>query len=115
MLHRSDLLGAVSGAFVLREQLVTLFRDDQEDTPARGALNQTSALSTEGTEVLLRLPPVEAERSSILRFHQACLSAFLEYGPRVADRHQIQWPARLVEALLQRLARELGAEFVRSA
>lgn len=115
VLHRGDLLGAVSGAFVLREQLVALFRYDQEDKPARGALNQTSTVSEAGAEVLLRLPAVEAERSSVLRFHQACLSAFLEYGPGVADRHQVEWPARLVEALLNRLAREFGAAFVQSA
>ena len=81
------------------------------DGPSRGALNQTAQLSPQSVDVLLSLPPLVAERSSVIEFHRACLAAFLEHGPRIASLHQVKWPARLVEALHERLARELGAEF----
>lgn len=80
--------------------------------PARGALNLTAQLTSEGVDALVRLPALAADRASILEFHRACFAAFLEHGRRVADRYQTRWPTRLIDALHARLAREFGADFV---
>jgi predicted nucleotidyltransferase len=112
VLHRNDLVGAIAGSGLLRELLVALLRYEQVGKPARGALNETAQLTSEAAKVLGGLPPLAADRASILQFNLACLAAFLDYGPRVADRYGVEWPARLVEALDARLNREFGDEFV---
>lgn len=112
VLARDDLVGAVSGACLLREHLAALLQYELMGQPARGALNLTIQLTNEGADALLRLPALAADRASILEFHWACLAAFLEHGPRVADRQHVRWPARLIDALRTRLTREFGAEFV---
>lgn len=112
VLPREDLVGAIAGSGLLRELLVALFRYEQVGQPARGALNETTQLTSEAANVLCRLPPLAANRASILEFNWACRAAFLEHGPRVADRYGVEWPARLIEALDARLAREFGDEFV---
>ncbi len=111
VMNRGDLVGAIAGSGLLREHLVALFRYELVDKPARGALNETAQLTSEGAKVLVGLPPLAANRTSILGFSWACLAAFLETGPRVADRYGVEWPGRLVDALHAQLAREFGDEF----
>ncbi len=114
VLGRDDLVGAVSGACLLRDHLIMLLQSELVGQLARGALNLTAQLTSDGVDALLRLPALAADRASILGFHRACFVAFLEHGRRGAVGYQARWPTWLIDALHARLAHEFGDEFVES-
>jgi predicted nucleotidyltransferase len=110
VLHRDDLVAAVSGSGLLREHLITLLQCEQTGRARTGALNQTESLSAAATSALLGLPALCAEESSILDFNRSCWEIFIQHGPAVSQQYQTEWPGQLVEAVRSRLARDLGME-----
>jgi predicted nucleotidyltransferase len=110
VLHRRDLVGAVSGSALLREHLVTLLQYEQTSQTRTGALNDMNALTPEAASTLLELPALCAEESSIIDFNRSCWDIFIRFGPTISQQYQAEWPRRLVEAVRSRLARDLGVE-----
>lgn len=110
VIHRDDLVGAVSGSGLLRELLITLLRYEQTGQIRMGALNETKSLSPGAASALLALPTLRAEKSTILEFNRACWDVFIRLGPPIVQRYQAEWPTRLVEAVRARLARDLDLE-----
>jgi predicted nucleotidyltransferase len=110
VLGREDLVGAVSGSWLLREHLITLLQYEQAGRILTGALNETKSLSAAMGQTLVGLPALCAERSSILEFNRSCWEIFIQFGPGISQQQHTKWPDQLVEALRSRLARDLGME-----
>jgi predicted nucleotidyltransferase len=110
VLHRDDLVAAVSGSGLLREHLITLLQYQQTGRTRTGALNQTESLSAAATSALLGLPTLCAEKSSILGFNRSCWKIFTQFGPTISRQYHTEWPAQLVEAVRSRLTRDLGVQ-----
>jgi hypothetical protein len=110
VMHREDLVGAVSGSGLLREHLITLLQCEQTGQARTGALNETKSLSPAATSALLGLPALCAGKSLILDFNRSCWEIFIQFGPRISRQYHTEWPTGLIEALRSRLARDLGME-----
>lgn len=110
VLHRGDLVGAVSGSGLLREHLVTLLQYERDGQTRIGALNQTRLLSPPATSALLGLPALHAEQASIIGFNRSCWAIFSEFGPKICRQYATPWPGALVRAVRARLARDLGVD-----
>ena len=111
VVHRGDLVGAVSGSGLLREHLITLLQYELTGQVMTGALSQTTSLSPAATSALLGLPVLRAEESLILDFNRSCWEIFIQFGPRITQQYRAEWPTGLVDAVRSRLARDLGMEF----
>jgi len=111
VVHRGDLVGAVSGSGLLREHLITLLQYELTGQVMTGALSQTTSLSPAATSALLGLPVLRAEESLILDFNRSCWEIFIQFGPRISRQYHAEWPTGLVDAVRSRLARDLGMEF----
>ncbi|GAA4995672.1 nucleotidyltransferase domain-containing protein [Actinopolymorpha pittospori] len=112
VMHRGDLVGAGSGSGLLREHLITLLKYEGPAQTMRGALNETKSLSPAATSAVLGLPALCAEESSILDFNRACWEIFAQFGPKISQQYDVEWPTALVQAVRSRLARDLGVELV---
>lgn len=110
VMHRKDLVGAVSGSALLREHLVTLLQYQQIGQTRTGALNDTKSLTPAAAAAILGLPALCAEESSILAFNRACWDVFIQYGPGIGAQYGVDWPRGLVKAVRSRLTRDLGIE-----
>lgn len=110
VVHRGNLVGAVSGCGLLREHLVTLLRYERPGQTRTGALNDTRSLTPAATSALLGLPALCAEECSIIDFNRSCWDVFIEFGPRITRQYHADWPTALVEAVRSRLARDLGVQ-----
>lgn len=108
VIHREDLVGAVSGSGLLREHLIRLLQYEQTGRTRTGALNETKSLSAAAVQALLGLPALCAEASSIRDFNHSCWDIFIRFGPQISERYHAKWPDQLVEAVRSRLARDLG-------
>lgn len=112
VMHREDLVGAVSGSGLLREHLVTLLQYEHTGRTRTGALNETKSLSAAAKTAILGLPALCAEDSSILDYNLSCWEIFTQFGPRISRRYDTEWPSQLIAAVRSRLARDLGVELI---
>lgn len=110
VVHRNDLVGAVSGSGLLREHLITLLQYEVTGRIRAGALNQANSLLPAARSAILALPALRAEEASILDFNRSCWEIFRQFGPRISQRYGIAWPINLVTAVRSRLARDLGVQ-----
>jgi hypothetical protein len=77
VLGRDELVTAASGAGLLRQMLTTLLRYRAEGDRLSGALHLSRVLPPGELAALAALPPVYAERGSVVRLHLACAGMFL--------------------------------------
>ena len=77
VLGRDELVTAASGAGLLRQMLTTLLRYRAEGDRLSGALHLSQVLPPGELAALTALPPVYAERGSVVRLHLACAGMFL--------------------------------------
>jgi predicted nucleotidyltransferase len=110
VMHRADLVGAISGSGLLREHLVTLLQYEHTGRTRTGALNETKSLSATAKTAILGLPALSAEESSIVTFNRSCWEIFIQFGPRISQQYDAEWPSQLIDAVRSRLARDLGVK-----
>jgi len=77
VLGRDELVTAATGAGLLRQMLTTLLRYRAEGDRLSGALHLSRVLPPVELAALAALPPVYAERGSVVRLHLACAAMFL--------------------------------------
>lgn len=110
VIHREDLVGAVSGSALLREHLVTLLQYEQKGQTMTGALNDTRSLTPAAASAVLGLPVLSAEKSAIIEFNRSCWNIFIEHAPTISEQYDVEWPAGLVEAVRSRISRDLNVQ-----
>lgn len=110
LIHREDLVGAISGSMLLREHLVSLLRYEQVGQTMTGALNDTKSLTPVAAAAVLALPALHADKSAIVEFNRACWDIFVQRGPAICQRYEVEWPADLVSAVRTRMMRDLSLQ-----
>ena len=103
---RGELVSAVSGAALLRQTLITLFRYRAEGAAMTGALHLNRVLPADDLAALAALPAATAQRSSVIEAHLACARLFL---PAARAMLRDRYPAALEQACLTHLEATLGA------
>lgn len=107
VLGRDEMVTAVSGAALLRQMLTTLLRYRAEGDRLSGALHLRRVLEPHEISALEALPPVYAERGSVIRLHLACAAMFL---PVARDLLGESYPFDLEDACRQHLHAHLGVD-----
>jgi len=105
---REEYVLGVSGAGLLRTMLIQLMLEDVAVEDRGGALHLSPLLPPERMGALTGLPPLSANRDSVIAVHLACAEAFLPLARRLAERTGMAWPTTLEEACRARLNRDLG-------
>lgn len=108
VLGRDDLVTATQGSHLVWGELVNLCLLLDPETSRMGALSKAQRLIPEHRELLLGLPGIQPDRTSIIAFHEAAWCALLKLtadGPLAGA----SWPpVRTLEHLKAWLDRTLG-------
>jgi hypothetical protein len=107
VLGRNELVAAASGAALLRQLLTTLLRYRAEGDRLSGALHLNRVLPPGEVSALEALPPVYAERGTVVRLHLACAAMFL---PVARDLLGQEYPFALETACRAHLRAHLPDE-----
>jgi predicted nucleotidyltransferase len=104
-LGRGELLNALSGVDILRRLTVELMHEENGIAPDRrgGALHPSRFLRAEQLAALAALPPIVAERESLIAGNRALATLFLPRARALADRVGAEWPQALEEACRRHL------------
>lgn len=107
---RGEVLTAVTGCGILRNQLISLLLETAHVEDRGGALRLNPLLSAEQREVLEGLPSTVATLESVLEVHRALARAFLPLARRLHAELGLEWPERFEEATLAYVEREIGMD-----
>lgn len=108
---RQDWPSAVSGAALLRQQLIALLIE-QLDLPAPpGIKNLARLLPAADMDLLLTLPTAEAGRDSVMAANMAYARLFLPRAKALSARIGAAWPDEFEAATRAHLRRELGIDW----
>lgn len=107
---RGEVLTAVTGCGILRNQLISLLLETAHVEDRGGALRLNPLLSAEQREVLEGLPSTVATLESVLEVHRALARAFLPRARRLHAELGLEWPERFEEATLAYVEREIGMD-----
>ena len=107
---RGEYVIALGGIEHLRRLTVDLMLEDNAVPPAErgGALRRNPLLTREQRSALTALPPISADRDSILEGHRALASIFLPRAKSLAERIGMEWPHDLEAATRAHLLRGVG-------
>ncbi len=114
VLGRREYALAVSGAGLLRTMAIQLMLQDVAVEDRGGALRIKPLLPAGRYEALESLPPLTADRDSVLAVHLACAQLFLPLAYDICDRLGFPWPYALEKACSAHWGRELGMPLPRS-
>jgi hypothetical protein len=107
---RGEYVVGESGAGLLREMLIQLMLEDVAVEDRGGALYLNRLLPPDRLQTLTQLPPMAANRESVLAVHAACAAAFLPLARELHERCRLQWPQALEDAARRHLATALAIE-----
>lgn len=105
VIGRGELAVGVTGAGLLRQQLIALMVEERRTGDPEGALHLNRLLDAEQRAGLEALPPLSADAGSIIGAHLACARIFLPRARMQADRVGMEWPAAFETATMRALAR----------
>ena len=111
VLGRGELAVAVDGAMLLRGLLVQLLCAEAGRAQQAGVKRLNERLPPDGRALLEGLPPLAADRASILAANAALAEAFLPRARALASRHDVPWPEALEAATRAHLRRALSLVF----
>ncbi|HEV2557441.1 MAG TPA: nucleotidyltransferase domain-containing protein [Microvirga sp.] len=111
VLGRGEVFTAAgTGAGLLRDQLVSLLKEERQLADPGGALHLSRALSPDQMRVLEAVPFPQPEPASIIAAHLAVARLFLPRAKALAARAGVPWPQAFEEATRAHLERELKVE-----
>jgi len=110
---RGEYVVALSGVGLLREMTVELMLEESEVPLWKrgGALRRNPLLTAEQRQALEALPPLRADRDSVVGGHTALAALFLPRARRLAARIEAAWPEALEAATRRTLEARLGVWF----
>jgi hypothetical protein len=112
VLGRGELLLASNGAVMRRDiGLVPLMLAENGVRKSDGNKRLNRYLTADQRAFLESLPPVGADRASVIRLDRLVAAEFIRRGRALADRTGAQWPAAYERATLDYLQRSLGEDF----
>lgn len=97
-LGRGELATGVTGAGLIRQQLIALLIMETEPPLPPGALHLARLISSRDVEMVEALPGAVATRESVIAANLAYAAAFLPRARIVAKRVGAVWPRALEEA-----------------
>lgn len=110
-LGRRDHVIAVDGAMLLRTMLIDLMlAENGRGRSERSVKRVPQMLNAEQTRVIEALPPLAAERESLLAFNRAIAAVFLPRAKAVAARDGVTWPEAFEVATRAHLKRTLDVD-----
>ncbi len=107
VLGRQEYSVGVTGVGLLRGLLVDLIREELEVEDRRGALKLNSLLPEAVRRELEELPPLVADRESVVESNLALTRLFLPRARRLHQKLGIDWPEDFERATRAYLLREL--------
>lgn len=109
-LGRGELVLGLDGAGLLRRMLIDTMLERNGITQAErgGALTLNRFLTPVQRASLEALPPLAAERESLIAVHLALARLFLPLARELAAQQGVAWPQALEDAARRRLEVELG-------
>lgn len=115
VLGRGEIVLASNGAVMRRDVgLVPVMLAENGVHKTDGNKRLNVYLSGEQRSFLEGLPPVRAERESVIRFDRLVAVDLIRRGRALAERAGARWPAELEAATLGYLRRCLGVDFGRA-
>lgn len=112
VLGRGELLLASSGAILTRDVgLVQVMLAENGVHKSDGAKRLNRYLTDDQRAFLEALPPVAADRASVIAHNRVVAAEFIRRGRALADRTGAQWPVAFERATLDYLKRSLGVDF----
>ncbi|HUO89118.1 MAG TPA: hypothetical protein VMU08_08085 [Rhizomicrobium sp.] len=111
-LGRGEYLVALTGIEFLRRMTIDLMLEENGVGPAErgGALRVNVFLTEDQRRALESLPPVAADRESLLAADRALAAVFLPRARALAAKIDMAWPDALEQATRRHLKAELGLE-----
>ena len=109
---REEYQLALNGIDLLRRMTMDLMLEENGVSPARrgGALHRNPFLTPEQRAELAALPPLSADRASVIETNRAFAAIFLPRAHRLAARIGMTWPAEFEDATRRHLKQGLGLE-----
>jgi hypothetical protein len=109
---REEYQLALNGIDLLRRMTMDLMLEENGVSPAGrgGALHRNPFLTEEQRTALAALPPLSANRSSVVETNCAFAAIFLPRARRLASEIGMAWPTDFEEATRRHLKRGLGLE-----
>lgn len=108
VIGREDWITGASGAGLLRSLLIQLMSEELRVADRGGALSTAGMLPPVRRQQLQGLPPISAERQSVVAAHLACAELFLPLARSLCRQTQTPWPAAFDEATRRHLHTQLG-------
>lgn len=109
-LGRQEYFVALTGIELLRKMTVDLMLAENGIGQRGGALRLNSFLTSEQIQLLQSLPPVAAERDSLIRCQKAIADIFLPRARALAAKIGMAWPVALEDASRKHLKTQLDFE-----
>lgn len=110
VIGRDEVIVGVTGAGLLRDQLIALMVEESREGDPGGALHLSRVLKADQIAALSELPPLMATMPSVLAAHKASAALFLPRARRLAERVGWPWPSAFEEATSKAL-RAAGFDF----
>jgi predicted nucleotidyltransferase len=113
VMGRREYVVALAGVGHLRGMAVDLMLEENAVPSWKrgGALRRNPLLTAEQRETLEALPPLKAERDSLIEAQQALAGVFLPRARRLAEEIGMAWPDALEGATRRSLEARLGIRF----
>lgn len=109
---REEYQLALNGIDLLRRMTMDLMLEENGVSPARrgGALHRNPFLTAEQRAELAALPPLSANRESVIETNRAFAAIFLPRAHRLAASIGMAWPSNFEDATRRHLKQGLGLE-----
>ncbi|HEX4303110.1 MAG TPA: hypothetical protein VHZ78_09975 [Rhizomicrobium sp.] len=108
---RGEYLASLDGVGLLRRMVIDLMQEKNGIGPVRGsALHVNVHLTPEQRRALEALPPLSANRESLLAMNTAMWRIFRPLAQELCAQTGAPWPSAFDDATRRHLARELGLE-----
>lgn len=110
---REEYVLCLTGVGYLRNMTLDLMLEENGIAPSArgGALHRNVFLKPEQQAELVNLPPLSADRDSVIEAHRALAAVFLPRAKRLAEEVGMVWPQAFEDATRRNLAAKLQLEF----
>ncbi len=108
---RGEYLASLDGVGLLRRMIIDLMQEKNGIGPVRGsALHVNAHLTPEQRHALEALPPLSADRESLLAMNRALWRIFRPLAQELCVQTAAPWPSAFEDATRRHLARAIGLE-----